>query len=326
MRRLLISPFHDPFVNLALEGHFLEELKKEEEILFLYINTPSVVIGRFQNPWKECRPSMLKQTALVRRESGGGTVYHDQGNLNFSFIQNLENYDRVENLETIRSILTPWKLPLYINERHDLTVSHEGGEFKVSGSAFRHKKDRAFHHGTLLIDCRTEKLKASISPGEEKVFLKSSGTASKRSPVINLNTVNRELTIDKVLETFRSHYKTLDDGRIDNPDQEEWNRMVEEVNFKIDELKDDPWIYGKTPAFTQDISVLCPSESEKWVLRVEKGKISEAPPCLTALEGLLYGRGITETLLRDRLGSSSLNFSSESAGNEFFRRLLALIS
>lgn len=323
MRRLLISPFHDPYQNLALEGRFLEDLSRGEEILLLYTNAPSVVIGRFQNPWKESRPSRLGETALVRRESGGGTVYHDRGNLNFSFIQNNEDYDRLRNLETICRILAPWGLPLRINERHDLTVSHEGEEYKISGSAFRHKKDRAFHHGTLLIDCETNKLRASIVPGEERIFLKSSGTASKRSPVINLHALRDEMTMDDADAAFRDYYEALADGRADNLKEDEWSALARETASKAEELRSDAWIFGKTPAFTQDISALCPPESEGWGLRVEKGVIRDAPVALEGLKGLPYGRGITETLLRERIPAPPI---SGAAGGEFLRRLMRLIS
>jgi lipoate-protein ligase A len=323
MRRLLISPFHDPYLNLALEGRFLEELPRDEEILFLYTNTPSVVIGRFQNPWKESRPSRLGETALVRRESGGGTVYHDRGNLNFSFIQNNDDYDRQGNLETICSILAPWGLPLRINERHDLAVEHEGKAYKISGSAFRHKKDRAFHHGTLLVNCETDKLRASIVPGEEKNFLKSSGTASKRSPVINLQILRDDMTTERAIDTFRSYYRELSDGSARNLNEEEWSALARETAPRAEELRSDAWRFGKTPAFTQDISSLRLPESEGWSLRVEKGVIKDVPPPLEGLKGLPYGRDISGNLLRERL---PVALTSGAAGDEFLRRLVLLIS
>ncbi len=328
MHRLLVSPFHDPYLNLALEGHFLETLPPGEELLFLYTNDPAVVIGRFQNPWKESRPSDLKQTDLVRRESGGGTVYHDRGNLNFSFIQHNDGYDRTENLERICKIMAPWELPLFINERHDLMVNHNGAEYKVSGSAFRHKKDRAFHHGTLLINCRTEKLKTSITPGEKRIFLKSSGTASKRSPVINLQTLREPLSMENVLETFRSHYRNSNTRvpvgcRVEDMDLEQWRDLATSLKTKTDELRSDAWIYGKTPAFTQDLSALAPPVSKDWTMRVEKGIITEVPVPLEGLADLPYGRGLDVEILRDRLGTSPV---SGFAGDEFLRRLLSLIA
>ena len=164
MHKVLVSPFYDPYLNLALENYFFETLDPGQPLLFLYVNEPSVVIGRFQNPWIESRPSALGPIHLVRRQSGGGTVYHDPGNVNFSFISTQEEYDKTANLEIICRIMEKAGVNLSINERHDLTVNFKDEVYKVSGSAFRLKKDKVFHHGTLLITSDRDKLKKALTP------------------------------------------------------------------------------------------------------------------------------------------------------------------
>jgi len=323
-KRLLISPFKDPFLNLALEHFFLENLTENEEILLLYINDPAVVIGRFLNPWLECTPHKGRDTYLVRRESGGGTVYHDKGNLNFSFIQNLDVYDRTNNLQQICGIMKQCGIDLSINKRNDLTVEHKGIVYKVSGSAFRHKKDRAFHHGTLLIESETKRLKESITPGTQKIFTKVSGTASNRSEIINLNCINIELTMKMVLNTFRSRYTEDEDCSFEDWTEEKWDELAKECSIQKQRtlLLSEDWILGKTPGFKQDISSFHPPESNGWEISISKGKIDETAAELSFLKGIHYGRRHTVDELRKKLKGQSLFGLGE---NELFSRLILFI-
>jgi len=324
MLNLLISPYRDPYMNLSLENYFLESMKPDEEFLFLYINNPSVVIGRFQNPWLECSPLGRKDTYLVRRQSGGGTVYHDEGNLNFSFIRHKENFSRTKNLEIICRILLDSGIELQISKRHDLTVVFQEKSYKVSGSAFRHKKDRAFHHGTLLVSCATQRLKDSITPGEKKVILQASGTKSNRSEVINLNQIKPGLTISGLIDSFESWCREGKDCNVNNMSDDEWEELSETqtVQKERDTLLSEDWILGKTPAFTQDISSIHHPESVNWQIRVNKGKIEETPEDLSFLTGLEYGRRHTGDNLRKKLKSRALFGLGE---DELFSRLIQII-
>ena len=131
------------------------------------------------------------------------------------------------------------------------------------------------------------------------------------------------MTMDKVLQTFRFYYRNLESGCFDEPETETWNTLARGLKTKTEELKGDPWIYGKTPAFTQDLSPLSPPISEGWNLRVEKGVMTEAPACLESLIGLSYGRGISAKMLREKLPESLI---SGTIGDEFLSRLLTLIA
>ena len=324
MINLLISPYSDPYLNLAIENQLLENLGVEGDYLFLYVNDPSVVIGRFQNPWLECSHSSRKDTYLVRRQSGGGTVYHDNGNLNFSFIRLSDSYSRRKNLDIICHIMKDCGIHLHVNKRHDLTVEHDGKTYKVSGSAFRHKKDRAFHHGTLLISCETDRLKDSITPGMHKIILDASGTSSTRSEVINLNEIQKRLKMNSVIKAFTSWFTQQKDCGIMMWSEEQWLELSESpaVQNEWNNLLSEDWILGKTPAFTQDISSLHQPETEGWRIRINKGVIESTPDELSFLEGLPYGRRHTGDELKLKIKNIDLFEMTE---DELFGRLIQII-
>ena len=161
----------DPYVNLAREEHLLELLGPEEVILYLWQNRSTVVIGRNQNAWKECRVEKLTADGgfLARRSSGGGAVFHDLGNLNFTFLARSDHYDVDRQLEVVLRALSACGVPAEKTGRNDVTA--EGR--KVSGNAFYSAKDRSYHHGTLLVDVDMERLSAYLQVSADK--LKSKG-------------------------------------------------------------------------------------------------------------------------------------------------------
>ena len=322
MFRLKISPFHDPYLNLALENALLETLDPREPVLFLYSNDPSVVLGRFQNPWVESSPRDLREVRLVRRQSGGGTVFHDRGNLNFSFLCSLEEFDKTAHLELIRRVLGRRGIPLSINERHDLTVRHQGEVYKVSGSAFRHRKDRAFHHGTLLIRTDKELLHRSISPAPDRRILEPGGTASHRSKVINLSELIPGLTVPEVVECFRSAAREEKELSAAGGSFS-WETLAEQdlVRRERSRLQSREWLLEKTPPFKQDLSPAFPGEEEPLIIEIRKGVIVHAPERLQILEGLPYGSDDTEALLREKRNRRS----AVGAEGELLRRLFHVI-
>ena len=127
--KVLVSSSQDIYENLAFEDWLYENADLEHEsILLLWRNNPAIVIGRHQNPWLECNiPECIKQKVnIVRRKSGGGTVYHDTGNLNCSFIKRRELYNRKQNLELVISALkTRWNINLSLNKREDIVLDEK---------------------------------------------------------------------------------------------------------------------------------------------------------------------------------------------------------
>ena len=182
----------DPFENLAREQVLLEQGPADGVILYLWQNQNTVVIGRNQNAFKECRTSLLEEEGgkLARRLSGGGAVFHDLGNLNFTFLLPRADFDVRRQLEVICTACRELGIPAEISGRNDLQA--EGQKF--SGNAFYKSADRAYHHGTLLLNVDMGKLGRYLSPPKAK--LQAKGVDSVRARVTNLTSFVPDLSVD----------------------------------------------------------------------------------------------------------------------------------
>lgn len=194
--RICIGKSFDPYFNLALEKHLMDLVAPGECILYLWQNQNTVVIGRNQNAWVECRTGLLEEEGghLARRLSGGGAVFHDLGNLNFTFLVNEEDYDIDQQLLVIQTACQMAGIAAEKSGRNDVLA--EGRKF--SGNAFYHSEGKAYHHGTLLISADMEKLQRYLSPSKAKLAAK--GVSSVRSRVVNLQELSPELTCQKMKE------------------------------------------------------------------------------------------------------------------------------
>lgn len=192
--RIFESNTFDPYVNLATEKYLLDAVAPNECILYLWQNQNTVVIGRNQNPWVECRTSLLEEEDghLARRLSGGGAVFHDLGNLNFTFLVSPDNYDVDRQLSVIQTACGYVGICAEKSGRNDLLA----GGCKFSGNAFYKTKLGAYHHGTLLINADMDKLQRYLSPSKAK--LQAKGVASVRSRVINLTELASSLTCQEM--------------------------------------------------------------------------------------------------------------------------------
>jgi lipoate---protein ligase len=241
-------------------------------VLFLWRNSETVVIGRHQNPWKECHLDKMENDGifLARRQSGGGAVFHDLGNTNFTFMTSREQYSQEENFQIIIDALGAFGIPAERSGRNDLLV--EGR--KISGSAFKHARDRSFHHGTLLIDADLLRLVDYLSPTKRKLL--SKGIDSVRSRVANLREYVPDLTHDalarKIFEVFCSHYG--ESAEVEHLDSTEL-AAEPSLNAYYDQMKDWEWRFGRTPDFSHHLETRFDWGEIDLHLDVRRGRIVE---------------------------------------------------
>ena len=269
--KCFISATYDPWFNLATEDWIFKDLSASEHILFLWRNDKTVVIGRNQNPWAECNLKKMeeKEVKLVRRQSGGGAVFQDLGNTNFTFLSSRENYDRKRNFQIIINALKKLGIEAEQSGRNDILVNG----FKVSGSAFKENPDRAFHHGTLLINVNLGELAEYLTPSQKKLL--SKGTTSVRSRVANLTEFNKEISHDVLSEAIIDEFfKTYNsEKKVEILDNESLKK-IPELNNYYDSLKSHEWCFGETPQFNTHLNERFDWATIDLHINAEKGKIS----------------------------------------------------
>ncbi|MBR6572103.1 MAG: lipoate--protein ligase [Clostridia bacterium] len=182
------------YENLAIEEQLLRTVDEKSVILYLWQNENTIVIGKNQNPLAECDINKIKEDGVyvARRLSGGGAVFHDKGNLNFTFITSKENYNQQMQLEVIKKACALAGIKAEVSGRNDILVDSK----KFSGNAFYHTKNAAYHHGTLLIDSDINKIQNYLTPDISK--LQAKGVKSVKARVINLKEIKKDLTTDKM--------------------------------------------------------------------------------------------------------------------------------
>ena len=234
----------DPYRNIAIEKHLLETVEEGCCILYLWQNQNTVVIGRNQNPWVECRTSLLEEEGghLARRLSGGGAVFHDLGNLNFTFLVRDEDYDLDKQLSVIQQACACAGLCAERSGRNDLLV--EGCKF--SGNAFYHSQGHAYHHGTLLVDADIDKLSRYLTPSKAK--LEAKGVASVRSRVANLSQFCPGLTCDTMAEYMKHAFAQVYGCQPETLELSEnaWTQIEQAAK----KLSGWDWLYGTRLPFS----------------------------------------------------------------------------
>lgn len=235
----------DPRMNLAIEEHLLRNLQLVEPLLLFYINMPSVILGRNQNSIEEIDPEFVRENNIhvVRRLSGGGAVYHDLGNLNFSFIthgrQDLHNFEKFTR--PVVQVLQDLGADAGLQGKSDIFVAGK----KVSGNAQYAAAERMFSHGTILFDTNLENMLRAINPKQAKI--ESKAVQSVRSFVTN---VREHLSEEMDIAQFRQTLLTGIFGGDDVPTyaltDSDWEQIRE---IAMQRYMTWDWNYGRSPAF-----------------------------------------------------------------------------
>ena len=241
---IYISRSGDGHVNLATDQFILERYRRglmRGVTLYFYVNDNAVIIGRNQNAWRECNIERMKEDGvqLVRRHTGGGAVYHDGGNLNFSFITNEKLYDRARFDSVIIRAVSRLGLNAEVNGRNDLTVDGR----KFSGCAYALSGVARGMHGTVLVNTDFGRLSGYLNPSKKKLAAK--GVTSVRSRVVNLcelTEVSVERVRELIIEEFIKEFGEAEELVLDDAARDSIARMAEEQSSW-------EWMFGRSPEF-----------------------------------------------------------------------------
>ena len=305
------SPGNNPHENIAIEEELLYRTEKNACILYLWQNERSVILGRNQNAWKECRVETLSNDGgmLARRLSGGGAVYHDLGNLNFTFLLRKADYDVKRQTDVVLNAVRSLGINAERNGRNDITFRGR----KFSGNAYYETGDYCYHHGTIMIAVDDAAMKKYLRPSAAK--LKSKGVDSVESRVISLKEEVPSLTAEKteeaVLSAFSKEFGNIRPEQIYPEDLDMESLLKRRKKFGSVE-----WVYGKASGFSDTFSFRGDRGEFYVELSTERGVIREMyvysdsmdislpEKMKNELTGVVYGSGEMEEIL-SRYGKSS---------------------
>lgn len=290
---LLLNPSTDPARNLALEEYLLT--RRSEDVAMVWRNAPCVIVGRNQNLAAEINHEYLHQQNIpaLRRISGGGAVYHDAGNINFSIMRTRQGPLRIdyrEYLEPIIGFLSRLGITARLEDRSDLMT--DAG--KISGNAQHHHKQRVLHHGTLLFDTDLAALKSALAPGHDRYTDRA--TLSRRKPVVNLRSLLKtDMTSQDFMRRLLTHFRDARPGAVQTAltlaEQEAVQTIARQRYRSWD------WNAGRSPDYAFTGRIDAPGGGLQTELSVQNGVIREAvvqggglaPETATELAAALIG-------------------------------------
>lgn len=301
----------DPRHNLALEEFLLRHVRIEEPILLFYVNEPSVIIGRNQNTLEEVDPEYVKENGihLVRRLSGGGAVYHDLGNLNFSFItqgqRDLHNFARFT--EPVIRVLNEMGLQAELRGRSDIFAAGK----KISGNAQYASRGRMFSHGTILFDSDLAELLKAINP--RQLQIESKAVQSIRNHVTNIRELMPEdMDITQFKQTLLHGIFAADEIPTYELSASEWEQVAQ---ITAETYNSWEWNIGRSPKFNVQKTERYPVGKIDCRIDVEKGRIQglkiygdfAGKKEVAELESYLIGVRYDRDSLQSALANQNLN-------------------
>jgi lipoate-protein ligase A len=313
----------NPWRNLALESFLLESVPAETCILYLWQNRHTVVIGRNQNARKECRAAELEADGgfLARRLSGGGAVYHDMGNLNFTFLLPTADYDVGLQTDVILRAVRALGVDAQKSGRNDIETQGR----KFSGNAFYKTGGNSYHHGTILVNVDPGAAQKYLSVSQDKI--KAKGVDSVKSRIINLVECNPAITVETMKTAMRGSFEetygikagelTIGNARekLMLPDDCDIDKNIE-GHYAV--FSSEEWRYGKDPPFEWTLSGRFAWGGIEIRLGVKKNIIEDAAvfsdsmdvEFILALPKLLQGCACNEAAVRKRLGDTEASRDS----------------
>lgn len=311
----------DPYRNLAVERYLLEHTPAGSVTLYLWQNKNTVVIGRNQNPWAECNMALLRKDGghLVRRLSGGGAVYHDSGNLNFTFLTDAHTYDLNRQLDVILTALQSLGIKAEKSGRNDILVDGR----KVSGNAFYTSGNKKYHHGTLLIDVKTDEMAKYLTVSPLK--LKAKGVSSVKSRVLNLKEVCPDITVPLLQNALIRALAQIYGSEPQRLREEDFDSAG--ITRYEAEFKNDAFRLGTRLPFTWQAEARFEWGSFTLACRIDGGVVQEAQVYTDAMDWKLladagrFFKGCTFT--PQALSQAAQNIAS-TAGNDISKFLAQL--
>ena len=242
--QVVISNQYDPFLNRAVEQYLTENQAEDTVTMYLWKNQQTVVIGYNQNPYSECNVQLLLDEGghLMRRGTGGGAVYHDLGNINFSFIADKRLYDVKKQLSVIQDALLAYGLQTEISGRNDLT--YQGRKF--SGNAFAKGQRNHLHHGTILIKTDGAMMQRYLIVDKAKLL--KNGVKSVASRVVNLSEAAPELTSENIKQPLVRSFEKVYGGPAEVLD---FDTLIHtpEVQAIASEISSQDFLFGRWEQF-----------------------------------------------------------------------------
>lgn len=277
--RLLRSHDTNPHRNLAREEallHAYDGGENDTAVLYLWQNASTVVIGRNQNAWRECRTTLLEQEGgtLARRTTGGGAVFHDLGNLNFSFLLPRGAYDLERQLGVVQAAVRAFGIDCEFSGRNDLLA---GGR-KFSGNAFRFTREGALHHGTLMVAVDPERMARYLQVSKEKLAAK--GVKSVPSRVVNLSEmggVTIETLAEALYAAFRKEY-----GNVPLEDADALSLPGYDALAARNATWE--WNYGAAPAFDASFEKRFDWGGVEILLKLHEGRVAQCKVFTDAMD------------------------------------------
>ena len=299
----------NPYQNLAVEETLLHMVEPGQIIMYLWQNQHTVVIGKNQNARAECKMDLLEEEGgyLARRMSGGGAVYHDLGNLNFTFVVRQEDYNVARQCRVLLEAVRSFGIMAEQTGRNDILVNGK----KFSGNSYYQNGDLCFHNGTIMVNVDMERLPRYLNVSMEK--MQSKGIKSVKSRVTNLSSVNKAITIESMKEAMIKAFEWVYGLEAKKLSRNEI--PAAEVARNTEKFASEEWKTGRQYDFSFELHrrfdwgdvTICPQIENGQIQKCEIYSDALDADFITAISEMLTGTVFAKQEMLEALVSESAN-------------------